>query len=489
MSEKVTAYAKHRFWSLAAPIAAIFSAAAASPATRVTDDGPPPRIALGAIEKHLEIPAFSRLYGTACSTCHTAAPKLNSFGEVFRLNGYRMPESLLIDREDDPVSLGAPEWDEAWPRSIRSSDIPGIVPLAVRVVSDAQITRDERVPYDLTYMFPEAVHLLAGTPLGDGLAAFVDVGWERGEGLSVHQARIEFQDPLPWVPERLLSLRLGVQDPYLLTFGHQHVDRVTRVPFLWQSFEASEVGLVDSRAGEPIGADNRLSLGRSQPAVELDGILGGRFQFGVGLSQGLGDDGVDRNGRKDLYYKVRYKAGGMDFRGFYDSERIPSQTMSGQLLDRAVVIEHFGYFGSETTNDAPQGDHTAFGVAVRAILGRVDAGAGYVVRDFARPWTEFPDGHLKTESLFARAEYLVLPWVITSLRAERLDIVIDDLPPDVSIASSPSESTRMLPGVALLLRQNVRLAVEGELFLRQTDTHTAELPLPHSLWMRLDVAF
>lgn len=274
-----------------------------------------------------------------------------------------------------------------------------------------------------------------------------------------------------------------------MTFGHQHIDRAARLPFLWQSFEASEVEVATSGTGEPIRTDNGLSLARSQPAVELDGLIGGRLQFGIGLSQGLGDGGVDRNGRKDFYYKVRYKAGGMDFTGSYDSERIPDQTVTGQLLDRAVVIEHFGYVGNESTENAPQGDHSAFGVAVRALLGRVDLGAGYVVRDFARPWTELPAGHLETESLFARAEYLMLPWVITSVKAERLEVVADDLPPDAAIASRPSDATRLLPGFIFLLRQNVRLAVEGELLLHHPDTRTAELPLPHSLWMRLDVAF
>lgn len=489
MNEDVTMPVPRRCWRVAATAIAIISAAAASPAIGVGDDRDSSRPGIEVAEEQLPIPAFSRLYGTACSTCHTAAPKLNALGEVFRLNGYRMPESRLVDREDDPISLGAPEWDEVWPRSIRTSDIPGIVPLALRIVSDARITRDERVPYDFSYTFPEEVHLLSGAPLGDELAAFVDVGWSPGEGLSVHQARIEFQDPLPGLPERLLSLRVGIQDPYLMTFGHRHIDQAARLPFLWQTFEASEVEVADSGAGESVRADNGLSLSRSQPAVELDGLIGGRLHFGIGLSQGLGDGGVDRNGRKDLYYKVRYKAGGMDFTGSYDSERIPNQTMAGQLLDRTLVIEHFGYSGNESTENAPQGDHTAFGVAVRAILGRVDMGAGYVIRDFARPWAELPAGRLETESLFARAEYLMLPWVIASLKADRLEIIAGDFPPGVSVASRPSESTRLLPGFVLLLRQNVRLAVEGEFFLHHPDTRDAELPLPHSLWMRLDVAF
>ena len=36
-------------------------------------------------------PIFARKYETSCQTCHTIFPKLNAFGEAFRLKGYRMP--------------------------------------------------------------------------------------------------------------------------------------------------------------------------------------------------------------------------------------------------------------------------------------------------------------------------------------------------------------------------------------------------------------
>src|SRR5690242_7986939 len=37
------------------------------------------------------LPLFARKYGVACTTCHLAFPRLNSFGMAFRQNGYRMP--------------------------------------------------------------------------------------------------------------------------------------------------------------------------------------------------------------------------------------------------------------------------------------------------------------------------------------------------------------------------------------------------------------
>ena len=47
-----------------------------------------------------DIPAFARKYRTGCTTCHTAAPKLNVLGEAFRLNGYRFPENDALLRRD-----------------------------------------------------------------------------------------------------------------------------------------------------------------------------------------------------------------------------------------------------------------------------------------------------------------------------------------------------------------------------------------------------
>lgn len=435
------------------------------------------------------IPAFSRMYGTACSTCHTAPPKLNVLGEAFRLNGYRPPESQLLVRRDDPVSLGAPEWDEAWPRAILSSDLPGIVPLALRIVSDAEVTRDQRKPYDATYRFPHEIHVLAGAPLGEDVAVFLDTGWSPDEGFHVSQAKVELQDLLPGLPPRTLNLWVGLQSPYLLTLTDRHIDRAGRQEFSWQTFDAQGLEWIPAGAGDPMEATELPALGRSQAAVEANGILGGRLYYGVGVSQGLQDGSTDINHRKDVYYKLRYKHGGLDLTGRYDPGHEPSSRLQGQLLDRALVLEHFGYLGSERTGEAPVGDHRAFGVAARALVDRLDLGVGYVFRQIDRPWPGLGTGSVEATSLFTKAEYLALPWVLGSLKAERFDLDPRDLPAGGALAPGEDEATRVIPGVILLLRQNVRLAVEGELFLHSPATETADLSPPHALWLRLDVAF
>ena len=44
------------------------------------------------------IPAFARKYGLPCSACHEAWPKLNSFGQKFKDEGYQ-----LGNEKDAPI--------------------------------------------------------------------------------------------------------------------------------------------------------------------------------------------------------------------------------------------------------------------------------------------------------------------------------------------------------------------------------------------------
>ena len=86
----------------------------------------------------LAIPAWSRKYRTSCSTCHAAFPKLNYFGKAFRNNGFRFPGGQDPEAtKETPVSMGAEGYKKLFPRALWPSDLPGVPPLAVRVVSRA----------------------------------------------------------------------------------------------------------------------------------------------------------------------------------------------------------------------------------------------------------------------------------------------------------------------------------------------------------------
>ena len=58
------------------------------------------------------IPAFARKYGLPCSACHEAWPKLNTFGQTFKDNGYQ-----LGNEKDAPIFQNA----SYWPIALRTT--------------------------------------------------------------------------------------------------------------------------------------------------------------------------------------------------------------------------------------------------------------------------------------------------------------------------------------------------------------------------------
>ena len=79
-------------------------------------------------------PVFARKYQTSCQTCHTIFPKLNPFGQAFRLNGYRMPEGDGGPGQAGAVSPRLPRpTSGCGPNAVYPSHLPGNVPFALNV--------------------------------------------------------------------------------------------------------------------------------------------------------------------------------------------------------------------------------------------------------------------------------------------------------------------------------------------------------------------
>lgn len=86
------------------------------------------------------IPAFARMYGTSCSTCHIDFPKLNDFGKAFKDAGFKFPKDDSTMLKIPPVMLGAPANAEAWPKAIWPGTIPGIPPIGFQFTNYLQYT-------------------------------------------------------------------------------------------------------------------------------------------------------------------------------------------------------------------------------------------------------------------------------------------------------------------------------------------------------------
>src|SRR5512141_2146113 len=90
-------------------------------------------LVLGGPRQAGAVPVFSRKYQTSCQTCHTIFPKLNPFGEAFRLNGYHMPLETEEQVKQKPVSLGSDAYARMWPSMVYPSSLPGNAPVALNV--------------------------------------------------------------------------------------------------------------------------------------------------------------------------------------------------------------------------------------------------------------------------------------------------------------------------------------------------------------------
>jgi hypothetical protein len=435
------------------------------------------------------IPAFARKYRTSCSTCHTAAPKLNVLGEAFRLNGYRFPENDALLRKDDAIPLGAEEWRDLWPRAIPPGELPDAVPLALRVINDVQFTNAPSGESSVNLRLPEEIYLLGAAAFDETFSAFLEMEWKRDAGVELLQAKVKIQDLLPWLPPRSLNAWVGLQNPYLFTFADRQIDRAARQKFAWQEFRLADIEVENTQTGELARSTNTFRLGQTLAAIEVNGLLSGRLGYGVGIAQGAGEGPTDNNDRKDVYYRVRYKLGGLGLDGLYGAN-VPSKIgRGGQLYDKALLLEHFGYFGAEPADGGVQDDHRSLGVNARALLGPLDAGVGYVWSRNDNPWGTSIDGAVTTWSVFGKGEYLVYPWLIASFK---LDVFETRLPSSAAVIGAGNEEiseSRILPGVVMLLRQNLRGVVEAELYTSYSPRGSTPRPTPNSLWLRLDLAF
>src|ERR1700746_1491240 len=94
------------------------------------------------------IPAFSRQYGTSCSTCHIDFPKLNDFGKAFKDAGFKFPKDDESFLKVPPVMLGAPAQKELWPHTVFPGTIPGLPPIGLRFNQFFQYTPNSANNYN-----------------------------------------------------------------------------------------------------------------------------------------------------------------------------------------------------------------------------------------------------------------------------------------------------------------------------------------------------
>lgn len=387
------------------------------------------------------LPVFARRYQTACTTCHVAEPKLNAFGLAFRNNGYRIPsgEEQLVRTPDTP--LGAPAWKQLWPKAVWPGSIPGMPPIALRVSSDAAMQPANAVKLNLN--FPSGVNFYFAGSEGAGISFFGNVFISGATGtVSVDRAYAQFR----LTPDRPGSNPLVVKvgrietraEPFSQTFK-----RTTSLAFNVADFRpvSGAFGLRDHDAG-----------------VEAWGAITGPhdrggLEYAVGFVQGTAGR-AENNNFKDYYGAVSYKVGGHGVVG----PRADVGEGVGNKAERSVAIGAFTYTGRglPTATGTTEDRFSRTGVKADVWVGKANLFGAY-----ARGKDDLRGSSARTIAAHAsmlQADYLVLPWVMPSVRVERTSY------------SDRSTVLALVSSVSVLVRANVRVLAEAH---RYNDARTA----------------
>lgn len=310
------------------------------------------------------IPAFARIHHTSCQTCHVGFPKLNPFGEAFRLNGYRMPDEM--QPEEKPQSLGAEAYKKMWPRAIWPSDIPAHIPLAINVkmasVYASSVDDSGRSVTKNDFQFPQEANLFTGGTFGDHMSFLGEVTWaENPDGSSSTELeRVHLQAGGFIGPKHLINFKIGKFAPNLDDGFHE----------MWLS---TDNGVDNLFAFNPIGLHGGTGLAEDGGGISLPSNVKGIEMYGVGLHRlfytvgvvnGLGPSAggnVDGNASKDFYARVDYKFGGMGLDGDTTGVKLPPENWR----ERSLRVGLLGYHGNGTGIDFPVTDDNGEAVNIQ----------------------------------------------------------------------------------------------------------------------------
>jgi hypothetical protein len=395
------------------------------------------------------IPAFARKYGTSCLTCHTIYPKLTPFGEAFRRNGYLFPGVDSDYVKQETVVLGQEANKKTFPNSVWPGSIPTSLPVAFGVngqafvipKGDSTAGRAARpgTVLDLHQLVDEA-HLWAGAALDDTITFWSELTIG-GEGASVENAQVLFNSLLG--PRHAMNLIVGKGFPNVTSFGPH------------SSYLADQM-VPNAPVGQLLGNTSGWQLVDHYTGLELNGVVGGRLDYAVGLN--AGSSGIAAP-TEDFYGRVGFKLGGIRSDG--EGSKGPEDTFK-PWAETALHLYAFGYRSNTAIDPTTVGDGTIFlatndvattwGVGGRAQLESLELNAGWY-QDKHNHGTDVAT-EAKAKVLWGELSYVLFPWLVPAIRVENISLDSQD----ATGAARPNVSTwHVQPGVAFLIRPNLKL--------------------------------
>jgi hypothetical protein len=435
----------------------------------------------------LAVPVFARKYHTSCQTCHIVFPKLNAFGEAFRLRGYRLPGETEDLIKEPPISLGAPAYKKLWPQAVWPGEISSTVPLAVNVtLADVnQSFRHDDGSVGTVYndlQFPRELNIFGAGTLGDHVSYFSEVTFTQNPDNTVdvelEHAHLAFDSPFG--PEDLFHFKIGNLMPNLVD-GFQEMQIATDAAIdLLFAFNPIGVRGGTGLAGEI--APSPISLPANIRGIEGYGIIRHRALWVAGVANGVGPVPGDTTGRfdgnnaKDVYARFDYKIGGMGLDGDTGGRPIPEKNWQDNSLRLGVFV----YRGDGNGINFPVTTETELQENVQDVH---FLRSGFYASLYFQNLNVFgaylhgsdslqlfdptsaillqaiePDFH----SWFTQADYVIYPWLQAAARYETV------APADTSVQSLRVGTFNL----SALIRANVKAMVEYQTDFRDSVNHS-----------------
>lgn len=467
------------------------------------------------------IPAFSRQYGTSCSTCHVDFPKLNDFGKAFKDAGFKFPKDDESFVKVPPVLLGAPANKELFPRSIWPGTIPGLPPIGLRYNHFFQVTSANRNNFNLqntagdpaldqfiprTDFQPGFFSIFMAGNFGSDIAFWVDddlsVGGSGGAG-GLGDGYLKFVNVGRFLklPTDALSLRVG-QFELDLPFSQARSWNLSG----WDIYDQPNIGSSSQNV------NNAFALSNAAQGIEISGghhYRGYQYSLAIVNQNTGGTPGSGANvppvvtytsdsNFKDIYARFAYR---------FNLERDPASRNEIQAAGATGPRDHtylslgtlyfYGRsvqrFQGQDTNNSPVvltarepfyrvgGDFSfnyhAFNLFGQFLYGRDQNLLPLIPSGLPLP-TGFTTGSpAHFSGGFVEADYLAYPWLMAIMRWDRINSTADFLNgigadqnnPPASPYLSPVSSVRnrVTPGIQFLIHANIKTSFEYQIRPKQ----------------------
>ena len=426
----------------------------------------------GGARPALAIPAFARKYQTSCTTCHTAWPKLNPFGEAFRRNGFRFPGDDSDAIKQQMIKLGADAYKQIFPRAVWPASLTDSLPVAIGFIGTA--TGAPIAGSSATAANPGIEHNPDGSPKLDANGNPIHAPYFSLAGLTT-EAHLwgggSFNDSLSYFGEVTFTAgSVNIERGYLIfddILGDQVAPHVFNLLVgknfaTMTSFDNHSSYVVDGYIPEINVAPMFRGTGSFTPGIteldtlELNGTVAGRISYSLGWNAGTNDiigAGPFTMPSSDLYGHVGFKLGGMRL----DGEGL-GQVSSKAWEETALTVDAFAYHSeSYYTNDqgAPLLDTGfTFGGAARAQWRSLELDVGAMNQSHNHP--DSTGTAVNATTAWGEVSYVVFPWLIPALRVEWTRLSDDlQIPAGTSLA-------RVVPGVNFLVRPNIRVLLYAD---------------------------